>query len=317
MRFYFLCLMLNIVLIGNNQAHADVDIKKQLIIPINEWSSQRVLSHVFGNLVQSKGIAVSYQAINVDDQWGALQRGVVHVQLEVWQPSMAKVFEPLVNSNKILDMGAHHAEVREEWWYPEHVQQLCPDLPSWQALNQCASIFAKHNSNGKGVYFAGPWDYGDAELIRSLGLNFIIKRDPSDEFLWHRLEQALASEMPIVMLNWTPNWTDVRVKGHFIDFPHGQKKCTGDEIGAAQQACTKSRRGWLKKAAWPGLKSQWPCAYQILKHLQFTNEMIAEAAALIAVDGYTQEQAAIHWQEKYATEYQQWQSIKCSNVTVL
>ena len=285
-----------------------------LVIPLNEWSSQRVLSRAIGKLIEQQGVPVSYQEINVEDQWGALQRGIVHIQLEVWQPSMAKPFQQYVSKNKILDLGRHQARVREDWWYPEYVENLCPDLPSWRALNACAPLFSRHFSKGKGVYYAGPWDYGDAELIRQLGLNFVIKRDKSDAYIWHRLKQAMIHEEPIIHLNWTPNWTDVRIKGKFIEFPHARIECASSDGEMEKQQnedCFKSRRGWLKKAAWPGIVEHWPCIYQVIKKISLTREMIAEAGALVAADGYNEHKAADLWLEKYQAQAQDWFDVQC------
>ena len=75
----------------------------KLVMPLNEWASQRVLSRAIGQLIEQQGIAVGYQNISVENQWGALQRGLVHIQLEIWQPSMAKPFLHYVNKNKILN----------------------------------------------------------------------------------------------------------------------------------------------------------------------------------------------------------------------
>ena len=281
---------------------------KTIVLPLNEWASQRVLTLAVGELLIEQGYQVKYLELSVDDQWGALQRGLAHFQVEIWQPSMETAFKKSVSSGGILDLGKHDVTVKESWWYPEYVASMCPDLPNWQALNDCVSLFTTKSSNGKGVYHSGPWEYFDGELIRRLKLNYVIERDGSDVFLWRRLRQALASKAPIIMLNWTPNWTDNRIAGEFVDFSGADNYCQSSPYKLLN-SCLTVREGWLKKAAWPGVKTTWPCAYQLFKNISFNHQMVAEAAALTVADGHGEHEAAKIWMSKYDTQVKQWQQV--------
>ena len=147
-----------------------------ILIPLNSWASQRVLSKAVGQVIEQMNIPVEYVEISLEDQWGALQRGIVHFQIEIWQPSMAEQFESLVRTNAIVDLGTHDALVNEDWWYPKYVEKICPELPKWQALNICEFVFTDENSPDKNIFYAGPWDYGDADIIRALNLNVNLHR---------------------------------------------------------------------------------------------------------------------------------------------
>ena len=162
-----------------------------LVIALNDWSSQRVLSRVTGKLLQRMDIPVEFQDIKTKDQWGGLKSGFVHLQIEIWQSSTLSSWSPLVNSGHVLDLGEHQAKTREEWWYPEHVEAMCPGLPDWQALKHCSAIFKTPVSGDKGVYVTGPWLYKDADRIRALGLNFTIERLKDDKAMWKRLDTAV------------------------------------------------------------------------------------------------------------------------------
>jgi glycine betaine/proline transport system substrate-binding protein len=56
------------------------DNEKKVVIPLNNWTSQRVLSKVVGTLIQQLGEKVEYQNISAADQWGALRKGLVHLK---------------------------------------------------------------------------------------------------------------------------------------------------------------------------------------------------------------------------------------------
>ena len=56
---------------------------------MNNWTSQIVLSHITGNIFQHLGYEVEYIPTSTSDQWGALAYGTAHVQVEIWQGTMA------------------------------------------------------------------------------------------------------------------------------------------------------------------------------------------------------------------------------------
>ena len=312
----FLLIFLLLTVINSPISHAYHPVKtKEIVIPLNNWSSQRVLSRVVGNLIEQLGEKVSYQNISEADQWGALRQGIVHLQVEVWQPPIAGSFNEMVENKFILDMGTHRALTREDWWFPEFVKEQCPGLPDWQAMNRCAHLFADDSSDQRGIYYTGPWNYGDADLIRALNLKFNIKRLANDQALWQKLKAANKVKKPIMLLNWRPNWTDNWIKGEFVAFPAYSLECEREPKWGVNKNlakdCGNPVDGWLKKAAWTGLENKWPCVFQLIKQVNFTNEMIAEASALIVVDSYTEDEAADVWINKYKSHTEQWLDLTC------
>lgn len=289
---------------------------EKIFIPLNSWASQKVISTAIGQLIEQMNIPIEYVEISLDDQWGALQRGIVHFQIEVWQPSMAEQFEPLVQTGAIVELGTHDALVIEDWWYPKYVEETCPDLPSWQALNSCKLIFTDESSPDKNTFYAGPWDYGDADIIRALQLNVNLQRLKNEAALIQKLKHSLTNMRPILIFNWSPNWTDRHVDGSFIAFPSYQKSCEiNPEWGINKKLvkdCGNPTNGWLKKAAWPGLQEKSPCVYQLVKNINLSNKMISDASAMMVVDELTEHEAALKWLSKYQTVVKTWQPDECS-----
>ncbi|MCX4027090.1 ABC transporter substrate-binding protein [Endozoicomonas sp. SM1973] len=278
-------------------------------IATNDWASQIILSYAIGSVLQNQGYTVKYQTISLKQQWGGLRLGHIHLQLEVWQFSMAKDFNRMVAKDVILDVGAHSAKTREDWWYPSYIKRLCPGLPDWQALNKCSQLFSTPESGNKGVYYTGPWISDEGIRIRVFKLNYrIISIDAAS--LNKRLINAVHNKQPIMLLNWTPNWTDNRVKGEFVEFPEFSQQCITDPSWGVNPTeindCGAPKKGWLKKAANPNFPVNWPCAYQFIQNISFTNDMIAEAAALYEYDKFSYKESAIKWLEKYKASWQQW-----------
>lgn len=285
----------------------------KIVLPLNHWASQQLLTKLVGNKIEQLGFAVDYLPIKADLQVGALRTGVIHVQVSVWQSQKDDDFTQAVKRGLVEDLGVYSAQGREDWWYPAYVEAICPGLPNWQALRDCAPLFGK---NGKGVFYTGPWNYRDAELIRALKLNFSITRFESADELWQHLKQAIDDKEAIVLLNWTPSWLDVRLNGHFVEFPAFENACLDDPTWGVNKTmahdCGNPKVTLIKKAVWPGLKDKWPCVYQLMQRVDFTHEMIAEASALYGIEKKSEKEAINAWLEKFALESSPWLNFTCS-----
>ena len=177
-------------------------------IVVNNWGSQLVLSNVVGTLFTELGYAVEYVPSNTQVQFPAISAGDAHVQIEVWEGTMRTAFEAEVASGKMIDAGTHSAKTREEWWYPTYVEEVCPGLPDWTALANCAEVFALPETapNGRFLGGAAEWEKHDEERIEALGLPFTVIYAGSTSALIAELEAAYDKKSPLMMFNYKPNW---------------------------------------------------------------------------------------------------------------
>lgn len=292
-----------------------LNVKKPIRIITNNWTSQIVLANVTGEMFRTMGYPIEYLSVSTAEQWGALAHGVAHVQVEVWEGTMSDMFNRMVTEGGIVDVGTHRATTREEWWYPQYVEKLCPGLPDWKALKSCAQIFSTPDSGSKGVYYAGPWEKPDEARIRALGLNFKVHVLSKGDDLWVQLKQAYDQKKPIVLFNWTPNWVESRYAGDFVEFPTYSPECeTNPNWGVSKRYlfdCGNPKGGWLKKAAWSGMEKTRGCAFQALQNINFDNNQIASAAALVDVDKLDYEAAAQHWLKQNELLWRSWIPVGC------
>ncbi|MCO7226062.1 ABC transporter substrate-binding protein [Pleionea sp. CnH1-48] len=283
--------------------------QRPIRIITNNWTSQIVLAHITGELFKQQGYPVKYVSSSTAQQWGALAHGAAHVQVEVWEGTMSEKFNDMAQRGLIVDAGTHDATTREDWWYPKYVEPLCPGLPDWQALKKCAAIFSTQG-NQTGTYYAGPWEKPDEARVRALALNFDIVLLKESDDLWRVLSKAYDEKRPIVLFNWTPNWVESRYEGQFVEFPAYAPECeTQPEWGVNKNLvydCGNPANGWLKKAAWPGMKNQWPCAYQLLEKINFSNQQLANASALVVLKKMSHLQAAQHWLKENKNIWSPW-----------
>ncbi|WP_028865980.1 ABC transporter substrate-binding protein [Psychromonas aquimarina] len=307
--------ILVVVFSNSSQALAASKNQKPIKIIINNWSSQIVLAKITGEIFRTLGYKVEYIASKSNDQWFRLKSEKLHVQVEAWEGTMAVKVNQLLEEKRIIDAGNHDAKTREEWWYPSYVEQQCPGLPDWKALNNCAELFATPETTPKGRYLGGPWEKRDKVRVRALSLDFEIIRVKHGDELWVELEKAAAQKKPIVLFNWTPNWVDARYDGKFIEFPEYTPACeTIPEWGLSQKwlwDCGNPTDGWLKKVTSVNFPDDWPCAFNTLKNINFNNEMLSEIAAFIDANNMTYDEAAKQWIDSYQKLWQSWIPVSC------
>ncbi|MGB9141271.1 MAG: ABC transporter substrate-binding protein [Aestuariivirga sp.] len=277
----------------------------------NNWTSQLVLSNVVGQILQSQGLNVEYKSSDTQLQYTALVAGDMDFQVEVWEGSQAESFNKAV-AGGALDLGSHEAVTREDWWYPSYMNDMCPGLPDWKALDACAAKLATAETGTKGRFVGPPADWGKhySERIQALKMNFQEVPVGQAATLWAELQAAYDRKEPVVLFNWTPNFIEAKFKGQFVEFPEYAPECFSDpKWGSNPDAiydCGAPAKGYLKKAGSKQLMEKWPHAAEILKKVNFTNPQIAAAAAMVDVDGMTPEDAAKKWVSENESTWKAW-----------
>ncbi|BAJ03886.1 ABC transporter substrate-binding protein [Shewanella violacea] len=297
-------------LLGAVLASISMGVSAKVVLLLElDWSSQKVLTHVVGELMQSKGIEVDYVSFAADGQWYQLVYGHADVQIEVWQGSMAAQFDKLVKNGKIIDGGTHQALTREGWWYPDYVEALCPGLPDWTALKACSALFSD-DEESQGIYISGPWVKPDRARIRALGLDFRVREIPTGDELWQVFVRLFEKKKVFVIFNWTPNWVETLYKGKFVEFPEYSEACEFEPAWGVNKKylwdCGNPKDGWLKKATSKYLAGKSLCALDIVRSFSLSNQEIALAAALIDIDHLSVEQAAKQWLDVHSERLEQW-----------
>lgn len=291
---------------------AQADSADPIVIPIHNWSSQIVMSHVVGQIFERNGNNVEYITTDSQAVYESVRLGDVTLELEVWEGAFGASFRAALEKGGLHDAGDHNAVTREDWWYPMWTKESCPGLPSWKALDDCASIFATAETGSKGRYLDGPVDWlkHGKERVEALGMNFEVINAGSAAALWAEIGSAEKDKRPVVVFNWTPNFAEAVWPGEFVEFPEWVDGCDKDpSVGPNPNAlydCGNPAKGYLKKAAWNGMKNKWPDAYKILRNVSFTNAQIAEMAKFVDIDELEAEDAATQWLEQNEAVWKKW-----------
>lgn len=78
-----------------------------------DWSSQRVLTHVLAEILQSKHVDTEVITIPSTPQWMYLSTGKADIQVEVWEGSMGPQYQELLDKSLIEEGTTHQAKTRE------------------------------------------------------------------------------------------------------------------------------------------------------------------------------------------------------------
>ena len=288
------------------------DSSDPIVIPVHNWSSQIVMSHVVGQIFESMGNAVEFVTTDSQAVYESVRMGDVALELEVWEGAFGASFRAALEKGGLHDAGDHNAVTREDWWYPMWTKDACPGLPSWEALNACADLFKTAETGDKGRYLDGPVDWlkHGKERVDALGMDFVVVNAGSAAALWAEIGAAEKDNRGVITFNWTPNFAEAVWPGEFVEFPKWVDGCDKDPaVGPNPDAlydCGNPASGYLKKAAWDGMKDKWPDAYATLTNISFTNPQIAEMAKMVDIDEMEPEEAASAWLEANEAVWKAW-----------
>ncbi len=288
------------------------DSEDPIIIPIHNWSSQIVMSHVVGQMYEGMGLNVEFVTTDSQAVYESVRLGDVTLELEVWEGAFGASYRAALAKGGMVDAGAHDAVTREDWWYPMWTKEACPGLPDWKALNDCAHLFKTAETGDKGRYLDGPVDWlkHGKERAEALDLNFVVINAGSAAALWAEIGAAEKDKRPVLVFNWTPNFAEAVWPGEFVEFPEWENGCDKDPSkGPNKDAlydCGNPAKGYLRKVAHHEMTAKWPSAYCVLSNISFTNPQIAQMAKYVDTDEMEPEDAAAQWLEENRAVVDPW-----------
>ena len=283
-------------------------------IPLHNWTSQLVGAEIVGRILQAGGSEVEYVPADSGAVYEAMCEGDVDLVHEVWEGAFGVAFEKQVDKGCVIDAATHDAKTREEWWYPAYVEEVCPGLPDWSALNDCAELFATAETQPKGRFLGGPaeWLKGDDERVEGLAMDFMVINAGSADALWAELAIAKEKNVPIVLFNWTPNFIEAMYDGKFVEFPpiDDEGLCRTDPSWGINpnltHDCGNPVGGYLKIGVWEGFPAKNPGAYAITQKINFSNLDVAVMSKLVDVDKMEVEDAATKWMSDNEAKWKAW-----------
>ncbi len=283
-----------------SSALADAESQDPIKITTHDWTGQIVNSTILGKLLQKAGYNVEYVQADYIAQFAGLETGDLHVATEIWETTGREAMDAALATGKVVSMGESGMQAIEEWWYPAYMEEVCPGLPDWKALNECATEFSTAETAPLGRYLGGPVTWGgfDDERVKALEMDFEVVHAGTDAALFAELESAYQRKAPIVLWLYEPHWAPAKYEGSFIKFPPYSAECYQDaSVGMNPDAaydCGKPT-GPIWKVGWAGLGDKWPGAAKIIQDYTLTNNEMGALVAKVDLDGESIDAVADEW----------------------
>ena len=280
-------------------------------VMIGDWTSMRVHAEILNVILSTYGYDVEQVIADDSARYPGFEAGDLHIAMETWQTTQNALFNASVATGDVLDMGELGPRAREDWWYPIYMKDLCPGLPNWEALRDCAALFSAPDTAPNGRYLSGPASWGgwDAERVAALGLPFTVVNSGTDAGLFAELDSAYQRQAPIMLWIYEPHWAPSVYEGEFVEFPAYEDACYEDPAWGvnpdALYDCGKPQ-GWIKKMAWAGGKAIWPCAYDIVRNFTMEGQEVGTLVYQVDVEGRTVEDVAMEWATANEAKWRGW-----------
>ncbi|MCP3969579.1 MAG: ABC transporter substrate-binding protein [Rhodobacteraceae bacterium] len=277
-------------------------------LAINEWTGQHVSTHVAGSMLQAAGYKVEYVTAGMMNQFQAIGEGEIHATLEIWSSNVSDEYANQVSAGKIEEIGDLGLDAKEGIAYPAHVAEMCPGLPAWEALKDCAQVFATAETLPAGRLVDYPADWGTPGADRMTGLDLPFKAVPagSEGALIAELRASTERGSPLLITFWQPHWAMSAYDVQFVDLPVGNDDCFNDPAWGPNPNAVNDcdfAPSRIFKAGWSGMVDKWPAAHEILSSYTLDVADQQPMMGAIDVDGGSVEAVVADWMAGNETKW--------------
>lgn len=296
---------------GSVQAGAP-ESKDPIKLAINEWTGQHVTTHIAGTILQRMGYNVEYVTAGYYPQLTAMEDGTITATLEIWSSNIGDGYQKALDSGNVEVIGDLGIQPREAWMYPSYMEEICPGLPDWKAINKCADKLATADTIPKGRFLDYPADWGttNQDRIKSLGLNLKAIPAGSEGALISEIKAAKATKRPLLMMFWKPHWMHALHDLKIVELPKYAPECFTDKSWGINKDetydCDWDDTAHIDKMAWVGMKKKWPAAYKLLKAYRLTNAQQEPIMKAVDVDKKKLKDAVAAWVDANEAIWKPW-----------
>ncbi len=269
-------------------------------LAVNEWTGQHISTHIAGQMLEEAGYEVEYVTAGMMNMWQAIADGDIHAVMEVWSSNVSDQYAVMEAAGKVEELSDMGLEAREGFVYPLHVADMCPGLPAWEALRECAGQFATAETLPAGRLVDYPADWGTPGADRIAGLELPFRAVPagSEGALIAEMRASIEKQTPLLIVFWQPHWALGTYDVEWVDLPPGEAACYDDPAwgpnpNAVNDCDFLPTR--IYKAGWSGLKDKWPAAHAILNGYRLSAEHQQPMMGAIDVDGQSVEEVTAAW----------------------
>jgi len=293
-------------------ATAGVESEDPINLAMNEWTGQHITTHIAGEILKSMGYNVEYVVAGYYPQMIALQDGSLTATMEIWTSNIGEAYEKSIATGTVEVIGDTGLKPLEAFYYPGYMEEKCPGLPDWKALNDCALMFSAPDTVPQGRFVDYPADWGTTNVNRidALGLNYQSIPAGSEGAIIAEIKSAFATKQPLLAMFWEPHWAHAVYDLRIVNLPTYDPACYEDASWGMNPDktydCDWDRTARIEKVAWVGMKDKWPGAYKMLQAFRLSNTEQAAMMKAVDVDGGDLEEVVAKWIAANETSWKPW-----------
>lgn len=311
MKKMLICGLMAASILTATSSIAAVESKEPIKLTLHDWTGQLLTTRIMGSVLQQAGYNIDYIQADYIAQFAGLKTGDLHVAMEIWETTGREAMDEATATGKVENLGETGMQAIEEWWYPNYMKEICPGLPDWKALNDCAAEFVTPETAPNGRYLGAPVTWGgfDDERVEALEMDFEVVHAGTDAALFAELESAYQRKAPILLWVYAPHWAPIKYDGEWVEFPKYSAECYDDPsagINADLAYDCGKPRGPIWKVAWSGVKDKWPGAHEIIKAFKLDNAEMGAMVSDVDLNNKKIETVVENWMTKNKDRWSSW-----------
>ncbi len=276
-------------------------------IAINEWTGQNLSAKIAGSILQEMGMEVEYVTAGAVPQFAAIADGSLHFNPEIWTNNVGDIFPKAVDSGDIVVVGQLGLEPKEGWFYPPYMEELCPGLPKYEALYECAQAFAAADTfpNGRLITYPADWGTRSSDQVAAIDLPFQPVAGGSEGAMIAELTSAVDAKQPMLMMLWQPHWIHAEVDLNLVEWDSESADCLAGVDQARGSACGFAQAS-VEKIVHKDFAATWPKAASFVEKYSLDNDV--QNALILKVDqeGASVDDAVAEWLAANEATWRPW-----------
>lgn len=275
-------------------------------IAINEWTGQHISAHFAGALFKELGHEVEFVTAGAVPQFAAIAEGSIHFQPETWTNNVGDIYPKAVESGDIVVVGGLGLEPREGWIYPPYMEELCPGLPSYEALYDCAQAFAAADSfpDGRLITYPADWGTRSSDLVAAIDMPFKPVPGGSEGAMLAELKSAVAAKQPILMMMWAPHWVHADIEMNWVAWDSPEGAC--DEAAQSRGKACGFAQASVEKIVSKDFGTAFPDAMKMVETMSMTNEIQNGLILEVDQNGREVEEVVAAWMADNEAVWKPW-----------
>ncbi|MEQ9258625.1 MAG: ABC transporter substrate-binding protein [Roseovarius sp.] len=285
-------------------------VDKPIVMTMGEWTGQHISTRIAGAMLEKLGYEVEYVTAGYQSQFSAIMEGEIHATMEIWETQVGEVMPNAIASGNVVTIGELGIDGLQTWFYPAHVEEMCPGLPALSALNDCAQVFATPETIPQGRFLDYPAEWSsNANRLEALGMNFKPVASGSEGAMIAEIKRSVEQKTPLVLMFWAPHWVFAEYDLRQVELPAFEQACIDDAAWGPNSEATYDcdwKPDTVTKMAWAGFEETWPAAYKLLEAYQIDNDVQARIMKAVDVDGKDLMEEIDRWIAENEATWQSW-----------